>query len=106
MAQLQHDAQEIINRARKIGPRYTLVRPFDTLSEDYTRIMADIGSSMEFRWMLLMIREKAVSNLIDKPIDGAAVNIGMVMAVEEISSRLNEYVAMNKAANAQGAAGG
>lgn len=92
---IEAEARQLIARARTLGPRYTMLKPYDETPE-YVSIMAGIGASQELRWMLLQIRERAVANLVDKPMDGVAVNVGVIMTIEEIGRRFNEYIRLDK----------
>jgi hypothetical protein len=73
-----------------IGPKYTALKPIDTAPEGYTSALALVADMEEVRWMLYLVREQAVANIVGKPIDGLNVQVGVIMAVAEIERQLHE----------------
>lgn len=72
-------------------PRYITVKAYSDEDEAFVREMASIYNNSAFSWFLYCVRERAVQNLVDKPVEGAQVNIGIIMAVDHISGELRQY---------------
>ncbi len=99
--------EELRDKWLKAGPQYITLRAYNTSDPEFIKAMVGIAESLELRWVLEQIKQRAVTNMVDSELDrlaeGAAINIGVILAVAQIEKLLAGAINDMKALEETGA---
>lgn len=92
--------EELRDKWLTAGPQYITLRAYNENDPEFVKALAGIGESLELRWMMAQIKERAVTNMVDTKLErlaeGAAINIGVILAVTQIEKLLANAVSEAK----------